>query len=529
MKNGFRQSMAWLHTWTGLTLGWILLAIFMTGTASFFKDEITQWMQPEYQVKIPDQKTSALMALNRMQELAPDAKTWYITLPTPRTPTITAYWQDANGYDNTTINPLTGKEVVARDTRGGEFFYRFHFELFGFPVLVGRIIVGIASMLMFVALISGIITHKKIFVDFFTFRPKKGQRSWLDFHNVSSVMALPFFLMITYTGLAIFFYIYMPWGMKAVYGDESGKFFEEIAHVRPHAEASGVKTQMLPFNLLVDQALTVLPKGERLGTIEVTAPNDQHASLNFALAPSNVLNIRTAGVEISGIDGKLLPDNHNHSAMSVTAGVVYGLHMAHVAQWPLRWLLFLSGMLGCVMIASGMILWTVKRRLQQQKTGQMNVGHYLVERFNIAAIIGLPAAMAGFFLANRVLDAKLEGRADIEIKAFLVVWLFMLIHALCRPWARAWKEQLVIAGLLFLAIPLVNMRLTPEASVLYSLFSQNWVLAGFDMTMLSIGILFLAIWRYLIQNQHVVAAKMKQKIEQRALAKEQAAALKREQ
>ena len=32
MKEGFRQSMAWLHTWSGLLFGWLLFAIFLTGT-----------------------------------------------------------------------------------------------------------------------------------------------------------------------------------------------------------------------------------------------------------------------------------------------------------------------------------------------------------------------------------------------------------------------------------------------------------------------------------------------------------------
>ena len=32
MKEGFRQAMAWLHTWAGLIFGWLLFAIFLTGT-----------------------------------------------------------------------------------------------------------------------------------------------------------------------------------------------------------------------------------------------------------------------------------------------------------------------------------------------------------------------------------------------------------------------------------------------------------------------------------------------------------------
>ncbi len=31
-REGFRQAMSWLHTWAGLVLGWLLFAIFLTGT-----------------------------------------------------------------------------------------------------------------------------------------------------------------------------------------------------------------------------------------------------------------------------------------------------------------------------------------------------------------------------------------------------------------------------------------------------------------------------------------------------------------
>ena len=32
MKAAFRQSMAWLHTWAGLVVGWVLFFMFLTGT-----------------------------------------------------------------------------------------------------------------------------------------------------------------------------------------------------------------------------------------------------------------------------------------------------------------------------------------------------------------------------------------------------------------------------------------------------------------------------------------------------------------
>src|SRR3546814_9091832 len=75
-------------------------------------------------------------------------------------------------------------------------------------------------MAMLVAILSGIVTHKKILADFFLLRFGKGQRSWLDSHNASSVLFLPFILMITYTGLVSLATHYMPWGIAANYADE---------------------------------------------------------------------------------------------------------------------------------------------------------------------------------------------------------------------------------------------------------------------------------------------------------------------
>ena len=46
--------------------------------------------------------------------------------------------------------------------------------------------------------ISGVIVHRKIFADFFTFRPeKKPRRLALALHNVTGVLGLPFHFVIT--------------------------------------------------------------------------------------------------------------------------------------------------------------------------------------------------------------------------------------------------------------------------------------------------------------------------------------------
>ncbi|WP_440975758.1 PepSY-associated TM helix domain-containing protein, partial [Pseudoxanthomonas winnipegensis] len=205
MKQGFRQSMAWLHTWTGLLVSWLLLLIFMGGTASYYREEISRWMRPELARTVVSPERAATSALAYLQREAPNADYWNVTLPEARNPALDMYWMNpaAEGAGNdraarrarfgqATVDAATGEASAVRDTRGGEFFYRLHFDLYAIPVLWARYIVGFCAMFMLVAIITGVITHKKIFKDFFTFRPRKGQRSWLDFHNVSAVMALPY-------------------------------------------------------------------------------------------------------------------------------------------------------------------------------------------------------------------------------------------------------------------------------------------------------------------------------------------------
>lgn len=96
VKEGFRQSMAWLHTWVGLLFGWLLFAIFLTGTLSYFKDEITQWMQPEIPVRALDAGASVQRAQDYLQSHAAGATRWFISLPDERTPGLAVKASRAN-------------------------------------------------------------------------------------------------------------------------------------------------------------------------------------------------------------------------------------------------------------------------------------------------------------------------------------------------------------------------------------------------------------------------------------------------
>ncbi|MBL8269246.1 PepSY-associated TM helix domain-containing protein, partial [Steroidobacter sp.] len=331
MKEGFRQSMAWLHTWSGLVVGWILFAVFVTGTLSYFRPEISHWMRPELRdVKAhPDAVAKAVATL---QERAPNSSRWFISLPDAREPVMRVTWRDPKagegrrGFKNAVLDPTTGEEVKARETRGGDFFYRFHFEL-SMPAIWGRWVVGFCAMFMFVAIISGVITHKKIFKDFFTFRPKKGQRSWLDAHNAVGVLALPYHTMITYTGLVTLMFMYMPWGVQANYGDNRAAFFDEALSVNADtkpADQPGTLTDIEPMLAAAQRHWN----GAHAASISVLNPTDANSRVEIRRDNERRLSHGNQTVVFAGTTGELIEAAGDPAAATQTRDVLYGLHMA---------------------------------------------------------------------------------------------------------------------------------------------------------------------------------------------------------
>ena len=529
---GLRQSMSWLHTWTGILLGWLLYAVFFTGTLSYFLDEINLWMKPELHASVPgaSKEQTAQAGLAGMLKLAPQATTWTLELPNERQATIAASWRDKDaapgraGTKRAELDANTGEQIVPRETRGGNFLYRFHFELHAMPREVGRWIVGIATMFMFVAIISGVITHKKIFTDFFTFRPKKGQRSWLDAHNATAVLALPFHIMITFSGLLLLMGTLMPWGADAAY-DGNGQAFqmERRGMAQPGAQGGerggregragragrdggGAGSQVdlaAAIGPMLATAQAQWPQRE-VGRITVNRPNTRGATVEFQAHGSDSLTTRGRSERLvfDAASGQLKdsPPPQEPSAAVAVSNVFSATHLGRFAGPPLRWLLFLSGVIGTAMVGTGLVLWVVKRLPERRKLGYTPFGHRLVESTNIAAIAGIALATGAYFWLNRLLPFEMAGRGAWEINSFFIVWALSLVHAVLRPARAAWLEQCGAAAVLFVLLPILN-PLTGGHGLFTSLQLGQGAIVGFDLAMLAIGALFAYIVLHMLRKE----------------------------
>lgn len=508
MKATFRHSMSWLHTWVGLLLGWLLYFVFITGTAGYLDTEIDRWMMPEAPIadfSVAPEKTLEL-SIRYLEQHAPDAQRWFSSLPINRNdPYPRVFWSGAQGEGvaargSQLLDPTTGAALETRDTSGGQTLYRMHWRLHYLPAEMAFWLVGVATMFMLIALITGVIIHRKIFADFFSFRPKKGPRSWLDAHNITSVLSLPFQLMITYSGLIFMMFTYMPLVVAAWYGtgaESRQQFFDEVFSPLPAQQASTETASMVALEQIVHQA-QLHWQGAALRSIDIQHPYNANSRIivrgNHASGP-----LRAAGTLVfDGVSGELLTEQPARISGSKTfRDLMLGLHEGLFAGPVLRALYVFFGLLGSAMIATGLMLWSVKRRERAEKSRQQpHFGLRLVEKLNVATVLGLPVAIAAYFWANRLLPLELSNRAGWEVHCLFLVWLLLLIHASLRSTRQVWLEQSWLAAAAFGCLPLLN-ALTTDRDLLTSLAAGDWVFAGFDLSMLGLGVLFACLAGYL--------------------------------
>ncbi|MEM9743779.1 MAG: PepSY-associated TM helix domain-containing protein [Pseudomonadota bacterium] len=503
-QGAFRQSMAWLHTWSGLVLSLLLYFIFITGSFGYFNLEVDHWMEPERPVPSDDRSSAELatVAMAYLQREYPDAARYFVGLPTERQTLLRVFANlkepgpDGKAFADAYLDPATGNPVTVRDTGGGDALYEMHYSLHYMPYEVAIYVVGVGTLFMLLALVTGIVTHKKIFVDFFTLRFGKGQRSWLDAHNVSSVLALPFMLMITYSGLVFYTFEYSPGVLFLNMGIDEQAQDELYAHIYPGFEdidAVGESAELLPVANIIERAQQQWPN-QPLRYVDLTHPGDKAAHYGVGAITTDLSRGGTP-LRFDAVTGAAIPVAATPVDAIFSDGIL-AMHEGRFADIRLRWLYFLSGLLGAAMVATGLVLWAKKRRTQLKKNAPVPRSLVFIERTNLGIIVGLPLGVAAYFWANRLLPLGLENRAEWEMHCLFLVWAASFAHSGARELSRAWREQVALLAALFALVPLLN-ALTTDTGMLNAVLAGDWVRLVFDLTCLVFGICSALVWRRL--------------------------------
>lgn len=544
MFANFRLSMTWLHTWFGLVLGYVLMACFFFGSLSVFDREIDRWAIPEtrFEAQPMPSYDQLLAPVFRDLRAHPDdieatAQRVIGEIPHPDTLKLSSLYaytthrdpvldiggefdipnkpkdasddhQHVHGW--ATIDPRNGKVLPDDQLKiGSDFFYPMHYMLHFEWFNLGYWIVGTAALVMLAALVSGIVMHRKIFREFFTFRPKKQmQRSALDLHNLTGVVALPFHFFFAFTGLVIFAGIYLP--VSETMLKPLAKAHEVIEAAQtglPHEEA-GIAAPLASVDAMVLEAKHRWEQrgmpGE-VGFLTINHIGDKNSYVSLFRAGTDRVTLVGQGVHFEASTGRVIREDPVPTTVSSINDFLAGLHLQHFEHWLLRWFYVLGGLAGCVCIATGFIFFVEKRKKQHAKAEVG--GSRVVDALAITTVTGMMIAAIAILIANRLLPAELPRRGDWEEYAFWAAWVLAMAHAFWRTApvlqariAPAWREQCyVIAALAVLAV-LLNWFSTGDHLV-KTIREGYWPVAGLDLALLVSALLAMVAARRLRKQE----------------------------
>lgn len=522
MFQTFRLSMTWLHTWFGLVLGFVLMVVFFFGSLSVFDREIDRWAVPATRFSAQPMPSFDKMLAPAFRAIVPDAPDLEaararVKSPLPdklpvmdwgaytthRDPVLSMWTSfalpdaidpDDHIHGNITLDPRSGKLLPSEHLKiGSQFFYPMHYGLHLHWMDLGYWIVGLAALAMLAALVSGVVMHRKIFRELFTFRPNKHtRRSALDLHNLTGVVALPFHFMFALSGLIIFASIYLPVSTTMMKPLAKAHEQAEAAHKGLPHQPAGVPAQLASVDAMVAEAQqrwAARGMAGEVGFLFVNHIGDANSYVSVFRAGTDRVTLTGEGVHFHGATGKLIREDPPTSAVVGINNFVTGLHLQHFRHWLLRWLYFIGGLSGCVCIATGFIFFVEKRKRQHVKDGVG--GARWVDALAVATVTGTLIATLTLLVVNRLLPTDLSQRATWEEASFWTAWVVALAHAVWRSapvrqarLAPAWAEQSWAVAALAVAAVLLNWGTTGD-HLLRTLGAGYWPVAGIDLSLLA--------------------------------------------
>lgn len=352
----FVASMLSGHLAVGLAASVLLYIVCLSGTLMVFHEEFARWEQPgvpEMETVSPQAvETAAHEVLSRVDE-APHH--FYIALPVDGMPRLTVSTDDASWFAD-----ADGRIVGDVDDGWRDFIEKLHYYL-TVPGVLGLTLVGILGVLMAALVISGVLALPRLFRDAFRLRLKGSARlKEADLHNRLSVWGAPFYFTIAITGAALGLASLVAVVMAPSFsGGDTGKFFapvfgEEVEGSKAPAPLADISAALGNFSRkypdLVPWYVSFHDPATEGQSAEILAKHPRR------LIYGDNYTFDAAG-ELGGNTG--LSDG---AVGQQIVAAIYPLHFGTYGGLVVKLIYGVLGLLSCVVVASGLNIWLIKRR-----------------------------------------------------------------------------------------------------------------------------------------------------------------------
>lgn len=527
------------HTISGIIICALLYVIFFAGSFSFFKEEISAWQKNTSYVKSRKTVTRdfdrVIDSLGQKNNLKGRDFEFFI-----QRNDIGAYVSVTASADTTLkkrVKPKADGAAKKRRGRGrggdddsmyfnydfskqksgdyteaydmGEFLYRLHFlaQLNAVPIRLGApfgyLLAGVVSFIFLFALITGLMLHwNKIVSNFFTFRPlSKWKTLWTDLHTAIGVIGFPFQLVFAVTGVVLIAnsFLIAPY-TKYLYKGDSAALYQDLEYSDTTKYAYTYKPLAEKFN--VNELLKEVENKwshSRISAVSIKNYGDKNMHVILTAKPrANKSFAGTGKIVYRVYDKRILSEVSpvkNSSYVDKIKSTIYHLHFGDFGGKPLRIIFFVLGVMGCLVIISGILIWLVARDKNNVPKHKRIFNFWTANIFMAFCLSMLPVT-ALTMLSLLFIDKP--NQADIY-HIYFYSWLILSVYFIFRRNLSVTNHQtLILSSILCFLLPLAD-----------GIQRNNWIWVTFNQgkfDILFIDLLFLILAALSV----VVLVKMKQ-------------------
>lgn len=382
----------WLqaHRFLGVTLGIVIFATCLTGTAMVFRDELRLWCSPlaqrsaELGERAPEfsnarelegEELSRVVQSFLAEHPIDQVSRGLILLPDNRDALYELIYQKPQAKS------LTRAYIDARDlaylgessVQAADFIFAIHANL-ALRGKLGRTLVGIMGVFMLLLIVTGVLIHRKKIKNLFALRwVGTARRFYTDAHNAMGLWGLPFHFMIAFTGAIL--------GVKSLLvlvpavAEFRGDVRKAKQELRPPAvQRNGEMATMAPIAQLWQEGMAKLDEEIEQDfvptMISLDAWGEKPAVMSIsgaipgALLPEN----EAFSLRLSGVDAKVKDLENGLEGGMFRRGfdALAPLHYGDFSGWSLRILYFLFGISTTILAATGLSIWA-QRQSQLKK------------------------------------------------------------------------------------------------------------------------------------------------------------------
>lgn len=421
------------HGWLGIVISGVLFLIFFAGSISLFRYEIFQWsLQPTHEVT-----QGKTLSVSDVMKIAIKGQPFnakeHLTVlpPSEKVPYYRVYIdliEAKAGRESIglIIHPITGRIIDETEQYYlADFIYRLHRDLN--LSKTGGYFIGIVTLFFAFMLISGIFIHaRKLVSNFFQYRAGKHKRSqFLDMHNVIGTISLPFTIMYALSGLIFNLVIIYQIAFAVILykGDQQLLLADAGIHnIKPVWQDKPTVFNNID-NLSTKYAVEL---GQTPTVVRMYNYGDKSAVMHIMGAIEGTFS-QEYDIAISLYDEVELHrnDKESYSVVRYGTAILSELHFGSFASIDIRLVYLFLGVIVCILIVTGNILWLQKR---QRKINASRRSISLVTKMTLISTLGVGASCCSLFLIERLIPLHIEGRADYIIYGF--IFSLILLSAL---------------------------------------------------------------------------------------------------